>query len=1256
MRARASCAGSTARSWAGEGRRLGLAAICALGAWLALGGVAEAAPSYGVVGSFAQGSAPEAVAVDQASDTVYVGDVLEGLQKFDSSGTPLGPLSGCAGYTAGCIAAGVAVDPLNGNVYAYDLLNGVIDTLDPSSGAVVSSFPVTGGQHFVQIASDASGDVYYPNQADNTVQEFSPGGTLLATFAGGGTVGAFNAPQGVAVDSSGDVYVADSGNGRVVRIAGTAGQTDPTGAQSVLDTGGSQDVAVDPGSGDVFVADLGGSGYHVVAYHADGTGFADFGQGTIGQGSFPVRVAFDDTTSHVYVTDDANSQVWIFGPPLPTVTTGQATGVQSTSATTSATLNGTVNPNGVQLTDCHFDYGTDSAYGQTAPCVPDAASIPPDSSDHAVSADISGLTLNTTYHFRLDATSANGTADGQDQTFSTPDRPSIDGAYTQNATFTSVDLVAQINPGRADTTYHFEWGTSNSYGTSVPVPDADIGSGTTDVTVSQHLGGLTPNTTYHWRVVATNSVDTTTGVDHTFVYQTAAGLPDGRGYEVVSSAKNDNDAMGSPLATTHHTGGGPHGLVSRDGGRLLWDNPGTGPYSNPSNGAVDVFAATRTSSGWSQSVLVPPDADGSTSFHLAAASEDLSNVLLTAQSFDPATGSSSNLTLLERRADGSFATIATGLPTSRARLSPDGSHAFFETTAQLAGDTHTSGDQLYEWTAGGGLRVAALDDAGNPTSPCGATFTMRVEMSYPDVSPDGSRFFFQSPDAQTSGCGPSELYVRESDSTTVEISKPPAGVTDRGATFTGATPDGSKVFFTTATQLTPDDSNTDPDLYEYDLATGALTRLSVGAPGYDDADLSTGVGSDLTGSALVSADGSHAYFTALGQLAPGAGATQAANESQDTVNLYAYADGHVSFIATIGPADDTGESGTYHQGGGPPLSTGVAQVTADGSDLVFDSESRLTAYDNAGRAELYRYDAPSATIACVSCSPMGTLPDGVLDPLFHTSFRPVDATVPVAQLNGLSADGQTVFFAATSQLLPAATNVADSVSGNPIYNVYAWHDGMLSLISSGTSPSSDFLLGASPSGSDLFLLTASQLAPQDGDSANDIYDARVGGGFPVPPTPAPCASGDTCAPLSSAPPSPPTPASITFTGPGNPSPPAAAARVKILSRVVHGSRFVLKVRVPGTGRITITGAGIRTVRRSVARAGAYKIKVTLTANKKRALEHKRKLKLNLRVAYAPATGTASAATVSLTVEPAAQSGHKSSNKAKRASHSMGGAR
>ena len=104
-------------------------------------------------------------------------------------------------------------------------------------------------------------------------------------------------------------------------------------------------------------------------------------------------------------------------PPPPTVaaptaSTGGATGI----GTSSATVSGTVNPNG-SATTYWFQYGTTTSYGWAAPSP--AASVGSGTSSQSVSTALSGLRRKTRYHYRLVASSSGGTSVGADRTFTT---------------------------------------------------------------------------------------------------------------------------------------------------------------------------------------------------------------------------------------------------------------------------------------------------------------------------------------------------------------------------------------------------------------------------------------------------------------------------------------------------------------------------------------------------------------------------------------------------------------------------------------------------------------------------------------------------------------------------------------------------------------------------------------------------------------------------------------------------------------------
>src|SRR5690349_1060257 len=179
----------------------------------------------------------------------------------------------------------------------------------------------------------------------------------------------------------------------------------------------------------------------------------------------------------------------------PVVTTGNATAITPTSAT----VNGTVNPEG-QSTTYYFEYGTSTSYGsQTS-----MAGAGSGTADVKVSTAIASLTPNTTYHYRVVASNASGTMLGADVSFKTP-KPPAPVVVTRHATSvaqTSATLNGTVNPEGQATSYVFQYGTSSAYGAQTP--SASAGAGTKTIVVSAAIGPLTPNTTYHYRLVATS--------------------------------------------------------------------------------------------------------------------------------------------------------------------------------------------------------------------------------------------------------------------------------------------------------------------------------------------------------------------------------------------------------------------------------------------------------------------------------------------------------------------------------------------------------------------------------------------------------------------------------------------------------------------------------------------------------------------------------------------------------------------------------
>jgi hypothetical protein len=223
----------------------------------------------------------------------------------------------------------------------------------------------------------------------------------------------------------------------------------------------------------------------------------------------------------------------------PAVTTGDASSIGQTSAT----ISGTVDPNGASTT-YHFEYGTSTSYGLTT------ADQTADGDDPvSVQATLSGLTADTTYHYRLVATNADGTVNGADRSLHTAANPRAPGVSTGGVRDVGPDratLTGSVDPNTAAATYRFEYGTSTSYGSATSSRSA--GSGDRSVSVTAGIGSLRANTRYHYRLVATNAAGTTRGRDRSFV---SARRPTG----VTIALDPARVTWSRPLAVTGRVGG-----------------------------------------------------------------------------------------------------------------------------------------------------------------------------------------------------------------------------------------------------------------------------------------------------------------------------------------------------------------------------------------------------------------------------------------------------------------------------------------------------------------------------------------------------------------------------------------------------------------------------------------------------------------------------------------------------------------------------
>jgi hypothetical protein len=547
---------------------------------------------YGLLGAVGVDSSPGGGVYVAALSQRALDPGAPVVVKYDASGTVSHELS-VSGSTTSINYGPVAVDPSDGTVYvsAFDAVAGVqvIDSFDRATGAFIASFDGANGSPDggfgvcapSGLAVDGSHRVYVLDPCKGTagtgrVDEYSGAGVFGATVDDGVSRGV---PQAVATDPvSGEVYVAEQGPSGLQVTHYTAGGVSPVQTFSTSTVGALSGMAVGP-DGTVYLGDNSanavvarftafegptvitgpGSGIGMTSVTLNGTvdpggvgahyryeygldtsygsstpdGDAGGGSGAI---SAPATISgLEPNTTYHYRIVGFNASGSIVGEDASLTTLGAppvVDGLPFVSAITPTTVrvHGTVNPKHTP-THFHIDYGTTTAYGSVSADVDAGAS----SVDTPVLATLTGLVPGTLYHYRLNADNSAGSQQGADGTFITAPA-AVAGAV--DTTAAKATLTATIDAHGVASSYHFEYGTTTSYGLSTPEQAAGTGSG--EQSVTQAISGLLPSRSYHVRVVTTSSGGgvVRSGADGTF-----------------STAPGPDAVIGSPVGVTLSTTG-----------------------------------------------------------------------------------------------------------------------------------------------------------------------------------------------------------------------------------------------------------------------------------------------------------------------------------------------------------------------------------------------------------------------------------------------------------------------------------------------------------------------------------------------------------------------------------------------------------------------------------------------------------------------------------------------------------------------------
>jgi hypothetical protein len=1011
--------------------------------------------------------------------------------------------------------------------------------------------------------NQSDGDTYAADAGEERIARFAPEGEFIEAWGWGVTTeaealerctsnclpgksgsgaGQFEAPTGVAVDqTTGNVYVLDrnrsvgvvqvfSGSGALIREFGSRGSAIPSDIQT---PGGQNPIAIGP-NGRVYIVDQGGelTGPRVMVFSDTGV----FERELSFSGVVPQSVA---VTNAGEVDVSGTGRVFHFTP----------SGTHDWTYETASILAMTADPESGEL----FIYVRNSnefrRISDTGELVGVFAGVPEEEETHGLAINPQA-TLGTHRAGIVYATNGGGFPTGL--LFAQPPLvlPTIGEESAMEVGSGSAVLKAHIDPHSSRVTYVFEYGTAGPCSLDpcdkVPERGATLTSETTTGSASVTLTGLTRDTRYFFRVLATNSLGTENGVDESFVTSGTPpeGLPDGRGYELVSPALKDGGEVFPPFAESGSCREcAPGGafimpmLAAPGGGSIAYMGQ---PFSGNSAVTPNEYIANRTAVGWRSESLSSTQFvnEGNQGYLLFSA--NLSRAVLaqerTLLSTEAPAGFQNLYLWLANRGTQPLVTAAPPHRSQNGGGDPfsiifAGGNAGDENVEGLshlmvaANDSLTAATiaapaapdpgpgeeayELYEWI-NGTLRLVnvlpgnaqAAEHSYFGSGPIEGSFVRAATDNA--MSDSGQRIFW------TAGTG--QLYVREGGQITREIPGP--------GHFLTAAANGAAVL----------------------LDSGSIYNLETET----SVDLTAGKGGFL-GTLGASASLARVYFVDDEALTPAIDVNANGEHAEAGAdNLFAWnSETGLTFIGALLPQDNVfGPGGEVKGAWQARKSQRTAQVSPDGRFLVFASSASLTGNHNdildaelgatcsgtgsARCAEVYEYDASSGNLSCASCSPSGTRPIG-----------PASLTVPKSLGNMTAphtlADDGLVTFDSQDAILPQDIN-------GRVQDVYQYEPdnvggctrlgGCVSLISSGRGVSDSFDVTTTPSGSDEYFVSRGRYVTEDSDQLYDLYDARGAGGFPTG-FQLPACLGEACKGPASADPQQAVQGSQSFTGPGN---------------------------------------------------------------------------------------------------------------------------